>query len=166
MKKLLSTLLALGTVVAANAALKPGDSLSPYEIKNTATGKQYCQVCQYSGKATKLVAFGNMNDAKFWADLEHLQKLHAKFGQSGLGVFAQVLDSDDSKAIQAKVKKHGIEFPVVVAVDEDWDEAYNVEGVSRTIYFAKKNRIAWSGVGLDEAALAKLTEQVAAESKG
>ena len=31
----------------AHAALKPGDSLSPYEIKNVDTGKQYCQVCAY-----------------------------------------------------------------------------------------------------------------------
>ena len=41
-----SVFLALGLMVGtpAMAALKPGDSLSAYDIKNVETGKVYCQV--------------------------------------------------------------------------------------------------------------------------
>jgi hypothetical protein len=136
----------------AQAALKPGDSLSPYEIKNVDTGKQYCQVCAYGGKAGKVVAFGKLKDEAFWSDLKKLQVLQDRYND--LGVFAQVIDSKDTKAIKEAAEKHGIKFPVVIAVKKDWDHAYKVEGVSRTIYYAQKdNKIVWtstSGLNGDE----------------
>src|SRR5512138_3681090 len=97
MKKTTAALVALITVSAAHAALKPGDSLSPYEIKNVSTGKEYCQVCTYGAKPGKIVAFGKLNDEGFWSDLRHLQKLQTDF--KNLGVFAQVIDSSDTAAI-------------------------------------------------------------------
>jgi hypothetical protein len=166
MKKIATLFASVALVGVASASLKPGDSLTPYEIKNTETGRQYCQVCAYSPKAAKIVAFGKLDDAKFWADLQMLQKLHAGFDDKGLGVFAQIIDSSDIKAINAKAKKMGIQFPVVVAVEKDWDEAYQVEGVSRTIYYAKKNRIAWTGVGLSEETFTALSDKVKIDAKG
>ncbi len=166
MKKIATFFATLALVSAASASLKPGDSLTPYEIKNAETGQKYCQVCAYSPKAAKIVAFGKMDDAQFWADLQMLQKLHAGYAAKGLGVFAQVIDSDDTKAINAKAKEMGIQFPVVVAVEADWDEAYKVEGVSRTIYYAKKNRVAWTGVGLTEETFTALTDKVQKDAKG
>ena len=147
MKKL--TLLALSLMIAsfAQAALQPGDSISPYTIHNVSNGKEYCQVCAYGAKKAKLVAFGKLSDASFWADLEKIQALQAS--NPNLGVFAQVIDSKDADAIKAEAAKHNITFPVVYAVESDWDTAYQVKGVSRTIYYAqKKNNIVWSGVGL------------------
>jgi hypothetical protein len=134
----------------AQAALKPGDSLSPYEVKNVDTGKEYCQVCAYGAKAGKIVAFGKLSDEAFWADLKKLQAMQDNY--AALGVFAQVIDSQDTKAIKAAAEKHGIKFPVVVAVKKDWDKAYKVEGNSRTIYYAKKdNKIVWTSTsGLSE----------------
>lgn len=166
MKKILTLIASLSLVTLASASLKPGDSLTPYEIQNCDSGQKYCQVCAYSPKAAKIIAFGNINDAAFWADLKKLQKLHSGYDAMGLGVFAQVIDSKDTKAINAKAKEHGITFPVVIAVEKDWDEAYKVEGVSRTIYYAQKNRVAWTGVGLSDEALAKLTEKVKEDAKG
>lgn len=166
MKKIVTLFAAVALVGIANASLKPGDSLTPYEIKNAETGQQYCQVCAYSPKAAKIVAFGKMDDAKFWSDLQKLQKLHAGYGSMGLGVFAQVIDSKDIKAINAKAKEMGIKFPVVVAVEADWDEAYQVNGVSRTIYYATRNRIAWTGVGLDEQTVSALESKVKKDAKG
>lgn len=147
----ISTLLAALSVAGfAQAGLKPGDSLTPYEVKNVATGKEYCQVCAYGGKAAKIVAFGKLDDEKFWADLKAIQKLQTEYTK--LGVFAQVIDSKDTKAIQAAAEKHGITFPVVIAKEKDWDEDYKVDGVSRTIYYAQQNnRIVWTSVGLDDA---------------
>ena len=81
----------------AQAALKPGDSLSPYEVKNVETGKEYCQVCAYGAKAGKIVAFGKLNDESFWSDLKKLQAMQDSY--KTLGVFAQVIDSQDTKAI-------------------------------------------------------------------
>lgn len=166
MKKIVTLFATIAIASVASASLKRGDSLTPYEIKNAETGKKYCQVCAYSPKAAKIVAFGKMDDAKFWSDLQELQKLHASYNDKGLGVFAQVIDSSDIKAIDAKAKKMGIKFPVVVAVEKDWDEAYKVEGVSRTIYYAKKNRIAWTGVGLDDATVSALEAKVKKDAKG
>lgn len=157
------TLLILASFVVAglgHAALKPGDSLTPYEIQNCDTGQKYCQVCAYSEKAAKVIAFGKINDEKFWADLERLQKLHSKFGDQGLGVFAQVIDSKDTKEINKLAKQHGITFPVVVAMEKDWNKFYEVNGVSRTIYYAKKNRVAWTTVGLSDEGFSKLTSHV------
>ena len=117
-------------------------------------------------KDAKIVAFGKMDDAKFWSDLQMLQRLHAGYAEKGLGVFAQVIDSTDLKAINAKAKEMGIQFPVVVANDKDWDQAYQVEGVSRTIYYAKKNRIAWTGVGLSTDTVSALEAKVKKDAKG
>ncbi len=144
----------------ANAALKPGDSLSPYEVKNVESGKEYCQVCAYGPKAGKVVAFGKLNDEAFWSDLKKLQGLQDSY--KNLGVFAQVIDSKDTKAIKAAADKHGITFPVVIAVKKDWDKAYKVEGVSRTIYYAQQNnKIVWTSTsGLSEPASTDLSTKV------
>ncbi len=158
MKKIILVLATLSLAGIAPAALKPGDSLTPYTIKNVETGKEYCQVCAYGAKAAKIVAFGNLNDEAFWADLKKLQALQT--GQNKLGVFAQILDSKDTAAIKAAAAKNGITFPVVVAAEKDWDEAYKVKGVSRTIYYAQKNRIAWTSVGLNDKATGELEASV------
>ncbi len=144
----------------AHAALKPGDSLTAYEIKNVATGKEYCQVCAYGAKAGKIIAFGKLNDDAFWADLKKLQDLQN--GYKDLGVFAQVIDSKDTQAIKAAAEKHGIKFPVVIAVDKDWDKAYKVGNNSRTIYYAKKdNKIVWTSLsGLDQTATIALSDRL------
>src|SRR5580698_3727824 len=145
MKKIALLLAAVSLACATQAALNPGDSLTPYTIHNVATGKEYCQVCAYGAKPAKIVAFGKLNDAAFWADLQKLQALQT--ANPKLGVFAQVIDSKNAKSIEAEAQKHGITFPVVVAVEKDWDKAYNVKGVSRTIYYAQqKNKIAWTSV--------------------
>src|SRR5579872_5088619 len=155
MKKIALLLASLSFAGLSHAALKPGDSLTPYTIHNVATGKEYCQVCAYGAKPAKVVAFGKLHDAAFWADLQKLQVLQT--ANPKLGVFAQVIDSKNSKTIEAEAKKHGIKFPVVVAVEKDWDKAYHVKGVSRTIYYAQqKNKIAWTSVGLDDKAAAEL----------
>ncbi len=166
MKKLITLLATLSFAGLAGASLKPGDSLTPYEIQNVETGKKYCQVCAYSGKSAKVIAFGKLGDEQFWADLKKLQTLHAGYAGKGLGVYAQVLDSTDSKAISKLAKQHGITFPVVVAAEKDWDEAYKVGGVSRTVYYAQKNRVAWTGVGLNDADVAALTERLKKDAKG
>ncbi len=159
MKTLGTAVLAVFVAGAAQATLKPGDSLSPYQIKNVATGKQYCQVCAYGAKAAKVVAFGKLQDEGFWSDLQQLQKLQS--AHKDLGVFAQVIDSNDAEAIKAAATKHGVTFPVVVAVAKDWDQAYQVHGVSRTIYYARRdNKILWTSVGLQDNAVAQLQEKL------
>ncbi|MEO7932349.1 MAG: hypothetical protein ABIT76_04230 [Chthoniobacterales bacterium] len=163
MKHFLSGLALLTTVVSASAALKLGDSLTPYEVKNTRTGDTYCQVCAYGAKSAKVVAFGKLGDAAFWSDLEQLQALATKYPK--LGVFAQVIDSQDAKAIQAEAVKRGVKFPIVVAQEKDWDQKYQVKGVSRTIYYAiKDNEITWTGVGLEAETAAKLAQKVSADA--
>src|SRR6476646_11108255 len=99
MKKIAFVILMVATAGFVHASLKVGDSLSPYEIKNVATGKEYCQVCAYGAKAGKIVAFGKLTDEAFWSDLKRLQALQDKY--KTLGVFAQVIDSKDTKAIHA-----------------------------------------------------------------
>ena len=150
--------------MVAQAALKPGDKLQPYEIKNTATGEKYCQVCKYGPKSGKIVAFGKLDDAKFWADLKELQGLQDKFEK--LGVFAHVIDSTDAKAIQEVAKKNGITFPVVMGTDDSVDKIYKVNGESRVIYYAKQNNeIVWSNVGLDGKKGDKLSKKVSKDLK-
>jgi hypothetical protein len=160
MKKITILIAALSFGGWVHAALQPGDSLSPYEIKNVDTGKQYCQVCAYGGKAGKIVAFGKLKDEAFWADLKKLQALQESY--KNLGVFAQVIDSKDTKAIKEAAEQHGIKFPVVVAVKKDWDKAYKVEGVSRTIYYAQQNnKIVWTSTsGLTDTSSTALTDRV------
>ena len=161
MKKVLSLLALLVTASVSQAALAPGDHLTPYIIHNVSTGKEYCQVCAYGAKPAKVVAFGKLKDAAFWADLEKLQALQT--ANPKLGVFAQVIDAKakDAEAIQAEAAKHGITFPVVVAVEKDWDSKYHVKGVSRTIYYAQqKNNIVWTSTGLDDKSAAALESQV------
>ena len=165
MKKLITYLAVVSFAGLAGASLKPGDSLTPYEIQNCDTGKKYCQICAYSDKEAKILAFGKMTDEKFWADLKKLQALHAGFEGRGLGVFAQVIDSTDTKAINKLAKEHGITFPVVVAAEKDWNEAYKVDGVSRTIYYAQKNRVAWTTVGLTDDGYSTLTAKVKKDAK-
>jgi hypothetical protein len=166
MKKIAVFFATLSIAGWAQAALKPGDSLSPYEIKNVRTGDQYCQVCAYGAKAGKIVAFGKLKDEAFWSDLKRLQALQD--GYKNLGVFAQVIDSHNLKAIKAAAEKHGIKFPVVVAVKRDWDKAYRVDGVSRTIYYAQENnRIVWTSTsGLSEQTSSELASRVKKDLSG
>jgi peroxiredoxin len=165
MKKLILLSVLASLTLVAQAALKPGDKLQPYEIKNTATGEQYCQVCKYGPKAGKIVAFGKLNDEKFWADLKELQGLQNRYDK--LGVFAHIIDSTDAKAIQEVAKKNGITFPVVMGTDDSVDKIYKVHGESRVIYYAKQNNeIVWSNVGLDGKAGGKLAKKVSKDLRG
>mgnify|MGYP001401591291 CR=1 FL=1 len=66
----------------------------------------------------------------------------------------------------AAAAKHGITFPVVVAAEKNWDNAYNVKGVSRTIYYAQKNRIAWTSVGLNDKSAEELQANVKRDLAG
>jgi hypothetical protein len=161
MKKIALLLAACLWAGLSHAALRPGDSLTPYTIHNVSTGKEYCQVCAYGAKPAKVVAFGKLHDAAFWADLEKLQAIAN--ANPKLGVFAQVIDSkdSDSEAVKAEAAKHGITFPVVVAVERDWNKKYDINGVSRVIYYAQqKNNITWTSVGLDGKAAGELESQV------
>ena len=159
MKKIALLVAVCSMAGLSQAALQPGDSLTPYTIHNVATGREYCQVCAYGAKAAKVVAFGKLHDAAFWADLQKLQALQT--ANPNLGVFAQVIDSKNSKTIEVEAQKHGITFPVVVAVERDWDKAYQVKGVSRTIYYAHdRNKITWTSVGLDDKSAAELEGHV------
>src|SRR3954466_12807080 len=122
LKKLLLLTTLTTLTLTTQAALKKGDHLQAYEIQNTATGEKYCQVCKYGPKAGKIVAFGKLNDEKFWADLKELQALQSKYDK--LGVFAHIIDSTDAKAIQEVAKKNGITFPVVMGTDDSVDKIY------------------------------------------
>lgn len=153
-------LAALATT-SARAELKAGANLAPYEIKNTATGEQYCQMCKYGSKPATVAAYGKFEDAAFWTDLKTLQAYHEKFPQAGF--FAQVLDSTDAKAIQAKAKAEGITFPVVYAADKEWNSIYKVDA-SRTVYVSKNFKVVYSTVGLD--AKPELEARLKSELKG
>jgi hypothetical protein len=165
MKKLILLSVLVSLSFSAQAALKKGDKLQAYEIKNAATGEKYCQVCKYGPKAGKIVAFGKLNDEKFWADLKELQTIQNQFEK--LGVFAHIIDSTDAAAIQDAAKKNGITFPVVMGTDDSADKIYKVNGESRVIYYAKQNNeIVWSKVGLDGKAAKQLSKKVSKDLKG
>jgi hypothetical protein len=164
MKKVIFCAVLVALNMVAQAALKPGAKLQPYEIQNVATGEKYCQVCKYGPKAGKIVAFGKLNDDKFWADLKELQGLQSKYEK--LGVFAEVIDSTDANVVKEAAAKHGITFPVVIGTDDSVDKIYKVNGESRVIYYAKQNnKIVWSHIGLDAGAGDKLSKKVAKDLK-
>jgi hypothetical protein len=159
MKKLVLLLAALVTASVSQAALNPGDHLTPYIIHNVSTGKEYCQVCAYGAKTAKIVAFGKLTDEAFWADLKKLQAIQT--ANPDIGVFAHIFDSSDADAIKAAAAAHGITFPVVMTSEKEWNDKYKVDGVSRTIYYAQqKNNITWTSIGLDDKATATLQSQV------
>ena len=144
--------------VAAPVRLQPEANVLPYEIHNTASGEEYCQMCAYAERAGTVAAYGNLHDEQFWADLEKLQALQSS--HRNLGFFGQILDSKDSAAIAAEAKKHHITFPLVYAVDPDWESVYKVGGVSRTVYYSTDFKVHWISVGLDAPALAKLSDEI------
>ena len=148
----------------AFAGLQPGANVLPYEIHNTSSGEEYCQMCAYSSRPATVAIYGNLHDEAFWADaakLQAVQDAHKNFG-----FFAQVLDSKDAAAIQAEAKKHGVRFPVVYSVDPDWEKVYQVGGVSRTVYFSSEFKIGWTGVGVDDAALKTIEGKIKADPRG
>jgi hypothetical protein len=161
--KFLLPLLAIAALTTARAGLQPGAEVQPYEIHNTASGKEYCQMCAFGAKAATVAAYGKLGDAQFWSDLEKLEAIHKE--HANIGVFGQVLDSTDAAAIQAQAAKHGITFPVVYAKDPNWENVYKVGGVSRTVYYSKNFKIDWSGIGLDDKSLAVLERKVASDAK-
>lgn len=149
---------------SAWAGLQPGANVLPYEIHNTSSGEEYCQMCQYADRPATIAAYGKLHDEAFWQDLEKLQALQKT--HKNFGFFGQVLDSTDSKEIQAEARKHGIAFPVVYAVDPDWEKVYQVGGVSRTVYYSNNFKMAWTGVGLNDAALATIAGKIKSEPQG
>lgn len=150
--------------LTAAAGLAPGANVLPSEVHNTATGEEYCQMCQYAERPATIAAYGKLHDEAFWKDLEKLQavqKAHKNFG-----VFGQVFDSVDAAAIQAEAKRHGITFPVVYSVDPNFEKVYQIGGVSRTVYYSTNFKILWAGVGLDEAALTAINNRIKADPQG
>ncbi len=123
-------------------------------------------MCAYGAKQGKIIAFGKLNDESFWTDLQKLQKIQN--ANPKLGVFAQVIDSKDSDVIKAAADKHGITFPVVVAVEKDWNKKYDINGASRIIYYAhQKNDIVWtSSNGLDSKSADELGSRVKKDLAG
>ena len=163
LRLLIFSLVTMAFCEAAHAGLQPGANVLPYEIHNTATGEQYCQMCAYSERPATVAIYGNLHDEQFWTDAAKFQALQDH--HKNFGFFAQVLDSTDSAAIQAEAKKHGIKFPVVYAVDPDWEKTYQVGGVSRTIYYSSDFKIGWSGIGLDESALATIESKLKSDPR-
>ena len=161
---LLALLTSCLLTASALAGLQPGANVLPYEIHNTSSGEQYCQMCQYSDRPATIAAYGKLHDQAFWQDLEKLQTIQKE--HKNFGFFGQVLDSTDSAAIQAEAKKHGIAFPVVYSVDPDWEKVYQVGGVSRTVYYSNNFKVLWAGVGLDDAAVASITQKIKADPHG
>lgn len=157
----LAAVFSAGTV---RAELKPGADLLPYEVHNTDNGREYCQMCAYSNRPGTVAAYGKLEDEAFWTDLQRLQRLQDE--HHSFGFFGQVLNSTDSAAIQVAAKKHGITFPVVYAVDPDWEKTYQVNGVSRTVYFSSQFKVQWSSVGLDDQALAAISSKLASNHQG
>ena len=147
----------------ADAGLQPGANVLPSEIRNAATGEQYCQMCAYSSRPGTVAIYGKLNDEAFWNDAAKLQALQDK--HKNFGFFAQVIDSTDAAAIAAEAKKHGIKYPVVITADPDFEKVYQVGGVSRTVYFSSDFKIGWSGVGVDDAALAAIEEKIKADPR-
>ncbi len=168
MKKIQQTLLTLtlglGSLATSRAELPPGANVLPYEIHNTATGQEYCQMCAYSERPATVAEYGKLHDEAFWTDLQRLQKLQD--GHKNFGFFGQVLDSTDSAAIQAEAKKHNITFPVVYAVDPDWEKTYQVKGVSRTVYYSNDFKVAWSSIGLDDKGALAIAAKIKGDPKG
>ena len=121
-------------------------------------------MCAYSSRPATVALYGNLHDEAFWSDAAKLQAVYS--AHKNFGFFAQVLDSTDSAAIQAEAKKHGVTFPVVYAVDPDWEKVYQVGGVSRTVYYSTDFKIGWSGVGLDDAALKTIESRIKADPRG
>ena len=148
----------ISDTVAAPAGLQPEANVLPYEIHNTATGEEYCQMCAFAERAGTVAAYGNLHDESFWSDLQKLQALQES--HKNFGFFGQVLDSKDSAAIAAEAKKHHITLPVVYAVDPEWESVYKVGGVSRTVYYSTDFKVHWIHVGLDDSSLAKLSSEI------
>ena len=138
--------------------LQTGANVLPYEIHNTSTNEEYCQMCAYAERAGTVAVYGNLRDDKFWGDLVKLQAVQDS--HKNFGCFGQVLDSQDAAAINAEAKKHHLTIPVVYAVDPDWVSVYKVGGISRTVYYSSNFKILWTGLGLDQPSLAKLNEQI------
>ena len=144
----------------ANAGLQPGANVLPSDVRNAATGEQYCQMCAYSSRPGTVAIYGKLHDEAFWTDAAKLQTVQDK--HKNFGFFAQVIDSTDGAAIAAEAKKHGIKYPVVYTADPDFEKVYQVGGVSRTVYFSSDFKIGWSGVGVNDAALAAIEAKIKA----
>ena len=149
------------SAAVAHAGLQPGANVLPSEVRSAATGEEYCQMCAYSSRPATVAIYGKLHDEAFWTDAAKLQALQDK--HKNFGFFAQVLDSTDAAAIQAEAKKHGITFPVVYTADPDFEKVYQVGGVSRTVYYSTDFKIGWSGVGVDDAAVAAIEAKIKAD---
>ena len=138
MKRLATLLATLSVVGFAHAGLKHGDSLTPYEVKNVETNKEYRQACACARKGVDVVAFGKLKDEKFWGKLKIIQKMWTR--NNKLRAIAQIIDSEDAKAIQAAAEEHGITFPVIVAKQNQWDNAYTG---GRIVFRTRPAHICW-----------------------
>jgi len=141
MKRLTTLLATLSVVGFAHAGLNPGDSLTPYEVKNVEIDKESCQACACPRKGVSVVAFGKLKDEKFWATLKIIQKAWTR--NNKLRAFAQIIDSEDANAIKAAADEHGITFPVVVAERRESDKAYTAGG-GQIVFKTRPAHICWS----------------------
>jgi len=90
-------------------------------------------------KGVDVVAFGRLKDEKFWGRLKIIQKAWTR--NNKLRAIAQIIDSEDVNAIKAAAEEHGITFPVIVAKQKEWDNAYRNGG--RIVFTIRQAHICW-----------------------
>ncbi|HGG56511.1 MAG TPA: hypothetical protein ENK31_01810, partial [Nannocystis exedens] len=150
--------------VLADSGLGIGGKLRAFQITNSDSGEEYCQVCRYGG-SPKIMAVGSVDDPDFRNDLQNIDAVVQKYGEDKLKAFGVIAEIKDGRGLTPKEHREeliarvktmrdelGITIPVVLPAIEDdganaaFDNYYNITK-SRTLMFADgRNSIRFSAV--------------------
>ena len=144
--------------------LQPTSSPVPVVmIKDVQTGQEKDLLAEFKDHV-QWVAFGNLSDHNFAADIKALNKLQAKDSDSVARVVV-IMDTKDLDAIKKFIAENEITVRVVIPAQDDWQK--NWPGVvNRSVFVANKDTIVAKGVDVvgNEGLIRETTEKLLAKS--
>ena len=112
-----------------------------------------------SGETMELAALkGKVVLVNFWAtwcppcikEIPSLIKAYDDLKSKGFEILAFSIDSNGKKIVPGFVKEHGINYPVILDVDQKYARSFSVFGVPENILINKKGKIVTKKYGADD----------------
>ncbi len=138
--------LLLGTWIPAHACqhLQPTSKPVPVVmIKDVSTGEEKDLMAEYKDNV-KLVAFGNLANESFVADIKAMNK-STETDKSALKRVIVIMDTKDLDAIKKFIADNEIKIRVVIPTKDGWQKDWP-GAVNRAVFLADQNNIVAEGV--------------------
>lgn len=132
-------------------------------IQDVNTGQEQDLMVEYKDNI-KLIAFGNLSDGNFVADIKTLNKLE-EVEKNGLKRVVVVMDTKDPEAIKKFIAANDIKIRMVFPVQDGWQKKWTGI-VNRSVFIVDQQNILAHGVDVigNESLIRETATRLASQS--